>query len=160
MPTIPDDERRLRLRVALKLMALVAAVAAAGVTLAYLAGGPDRRAPAAPVRIALGDLAPGQARTVLWDGRPVIIVHRRAATRGHLAGDAAADAVARWLVAFAADPARGCPVRWLPGSGELRSTCGDARFDAAGRPLGDAAAPLAVPPHRITADGVLVLGER
>jgi ubiquinol-cytochrome c reductase iron-sulfur subunit len=149
-----DNERRLRLRVTLKLMAAAGVVAAAMVLVGYLAGSPDAT-PAPPVRrVAVDGLAPGQARTVLWDGRPVIVLHRGAGMHADAGG-----ADPAWFVALAADPGTGCPVQWRPGPGEFHSPCGPARFDAAGRPLdGSASRPLETPPHRLTADGVLVLG--
>ena len=157
MRGVPDNEMRLRLRVALKLMGTVGVLVLASVAVGYLAGGGRAESPGV-MRIPVAGLAAGEARTVLWAGRPVIVLHRDRDTRRALAAGRGADTEARWFVAFAADTERGCPVRWRPQAREFRSSCGDARYDAAGRPLaGTAGAPLAVPPHRVTGDGVLVL---
>ncbi len=154
MTRVPDSPQRLRLRVALKLMAWLALVVAVGVGLAYIVGGPERDGPAQPSakRVDVTALAPGQARTVLWQGRRVIVV------RPGGTGDAPAGST--WAVVFARDPVRGCPVVWRAREAVFASSCASARYGADGRrlPAGEGP-PLQVPLYRITDAGVLVLGE-
>lgn len=153
-----DNALRLRLRVALKLMVALALAGAAVIGWRYLGGGgPDGAR--AGARYTLADLGPGQARTLDWDGRPVIVLHRGAATVAALRRDAAAGARPAWFVALARGTARGCPVVWERARRRFRETCGDARYDAAGRPLGASApGPLRVPPHHWPDARTLVLG--
>lgn len=152
----PDPNARLRLRVAVKLLLAAAVGAFAVVAFGFFFGGPDR-GPGTVERIALGDLAPGQTRTVGYDGRAVIILHRSPETIEALAARDAAGEIPAWLAAYSRGTGQGCPVVWEPGAGEFRETCGDLRYDAAGRPLTEGHTPLEQPPHRIE-DGVLILG--
>ncbi len=142
----PHPELRLRLRVAVKLLVLTGIVGFAAVAVGFLFGGaPDRTGPV--VRVSLAGLAPGEARTVGWDSRAVVIVRRpETGARPGSAPDA------NWLVAHARGTGEGCPVLWRPSE-----TCGDARYDATGQPLGSGYPPLEQPPHRIE-DDTLILG--
>jgi Rieske Fe-S protein len=150
----PDTLRRLRLRVALKLMLAVAIAGVGLMSLRFLAGGPERPA---RLRVDLAGVAPGQTRTVGWQGRAVVVLHRRKETVAAL--DLDAGRASPWFVAFATGTARGCPVVWQAEPARFREACGDAAWDAAGRPVAPPAeAPLESPPHRITADGRLILG--
>lgn len=158
MAAVPDNALRLRLRVALKLMLLLALVVAAVVGGRFLGGG-VAEGPRASARFVLADLQPGRARVLDWAGRPVVVLHRRADTVAALRREGAAGPRPEWLVAYARGTARGCPVAWEPARRRFRETCGGARYDAAGRPLGAGAIePLAVPPHHWTDAATLVLG--
>ena len=149
MPTVPDNEVRLRLRVALKLMTWLAVAAAVAVTLAYFGGGAGPPGLPEPRRVDLSGLETGRARTILWGDRPVVVLRLGEPGSGE-----------RWLVAFASDPATGCPVRWAGAQREFRSSCGDARYDDRGQPLAGSGKALAVPPHRFAGDAILILGGR
>lgn len=156
MASAPDNVLRLRLRVALKVMVALALAGAAVIGWRFLGGGVADGS-RGQVRVVLADLEPGQARTFGWDGRPVIVLHRRAETVAALAG--AAGPRAEWFVALASGTARGCPVVWEPVQRRFRESCGDARYDAAGRPLGaDRLEPLRVPPHHWPDERTLVIG--
>jgi len=154
MTSVPDSPRRLRLRVAVKLMAWLALGFAVVVGLTYIAGGAERggRAQPSAKRVDVAGLALGQSRTVLWQGRRVIAV------RTGSGGDERAEPT--WTVVFARDPIRGCPVAWQPREGVFASSCASARYGADGRrlPAGEGER-LERPPYRITDAGVLVLGE-
>ena len=134
------------------------AVAALVVAWGFLAGGND--ASVTRSRYALAGIAVGATRTVGYRGRAVIVLHRPRALAQRLAAQGRAGPSPAWFVAFATGTSRGCPVIWEPARESFRETCGDARYDAAGRPLGgDGIAPLRVPPYRIEGD-TLVLGRR
>ena len=138
-------------------MMLLAVVAAGAIALRFVAGGPSVEAER--VRHDLAAIPPGGTRSVGWDGRAVIVLHRRPETVVALGDRLADDPTPDWFVAFARGTARGCSVVWEPRTDRFREVCADATWDAAGRSL-DGHAPLAVPPHRITAERVLILGER
>lgn len=139
-----DNPVRLRLRVAVKLLTAVAVLAAAGMALDYLGGGPPASAPAV-TRFAVADVAPGEVRRLLWNGRPVIVLRRRA-ERG-------------WLVVFASARATGCPLAWQAAAGRFVDPCSGTRYDDHGRPLdAPGPAPLRQPPHHFDTVGRLVLG--
>lgn len=149
-----DPELRLRLRVAIKLLLGLAFAACAVVALGFVFGGaPTDAGPTR--RVALADIAPGEVRTVGYDNRPVIILHRDPATREALSGDA--DPPPAWLVVYARGTGQGCPVVWQAERRQFRESCSDLRYDAAGRALQEGYAPLEQPPHRID-DGTLILG--
>lgn len=140
-----DSPRLLRLRVAFKLALALAVVSVVGVILGYLGGGrPDT--PVASARFSVDDIAPGTARRIDWDGRPVIVLRRENPPGG-------------WFVAIANGTAMGCPVVWEPAQHTFLEGCSGTRYDARGRPL-DAPelAPLRTPPHSFDAAGRLVLG--
>lgn len=159
MASAPDNALRLRLRVALKVMAALALAGVAVIGWRFLGGGVADGSRAS-ARVVLADLEPGQARTVGWDGRPVIVLHRRAQTVAALRRQGAgAGPRPQWFVALASSTARGCPVVWEPARRRFRESCGDARYDAAGRPLGAGRlAPLRVPPHHWAGERTLVIG--
>lgn len=158
MKNIPDSPLRLYLRLALKGMIALAVVAAVLVAARFLGGGADEAS--GRDRFDLSGLAAGAVRMVGRDGRPVIVLHRREATIDALGDGVADDPSPAWFVARAAGTATGCTVVWQPRRERFRESCGDAAWDAAGRPLpGTSAGPLRVPPHRITADEHLILGE-
>jgi Rieske Fe-S protein len=145
-----DPELRLRLRVAIKLLLVLACGACAVVALGFVFGGAPEH-PGPTRRIALDGIAPGEVRTVGYDSRPVIILHRDRAMREALTVDTA------WLVAYARGTGHGCPVVWQAERRQFRESCSDLRYDAAGRALQHDHAPLEQPPHRIEGE-TLILG--
>ena len=152
----PDYDARLRLRVTVKLLLGLGVMAFAGVAIGFVFGGAEDDRPTVD-RITLGNLAPGQTRTVGYDNRPVIILHRRRATIEALTAEGAAGEHPAWLIAHARGTGQGCPVVWEPELHQFRESCGDLRYDAAGRPLSEGYDPLEQPPHRIE-NGILILG--
>ena len=138
-----DNPVRLRLRVAVKLLSVVALLAALWVMLGYL-GGPAVHSPPSAGRVAVADRAPGGARRLVWEGRPVIVLRR--------AGD-------DWFVAFASARPTGCPVAWRAAASRFVDPCSGDRYDEHGRPLGASGlVPLRQPPYHFDSAGRLVLG--
>jgi len=154
-----ESEYRLKLRVALKAMLGLAAVAALVVAVDFLVGG-DAAGTGAAVRYSLAGVAPGTTRTVGFNGRPVIVLHRPEALARRLARQGRAGRHPAWFVAFATGTGQGCPLLWEPARETFRETCGDARYDATGQPLqDDGVAALRRPPYRLEGD-TLILGPR
>ena len=136
-------------------MMVLAVAVAGGIGLRFLAGGPSVEAER--VRHDLSAIPPGATRSLGWDGRAVIVLHRRPETVAALGDRIAGDPTPDWFVAFDRGTARGCSVVWEASADRFREVCADAAWDAAGRPL-KGHSPLAVPPHRITTDEVLIVG--
>ena len=157
MKDIPDSPLRLYLRLVLKGMIALAAIGTVVVAVRFLGGGADEDT--GRERFDLGELAPGGVRTVGWNGRAVIVLHRAPATVDALGAALDDDPSPGWYVAYAAGTATGCSIVWHQRRDRFRESCGSAAWDAAGRPLpGNDAAPLRAPPHRITPDERLILG--
>ncbi|WP_067561138.1 hypothetical protein [Halofilum ochraceum] len=158
MTDLPDSPRRLRLRVTLKLMMALAAMAVVVIGVRYLAGSGNSGAPDR-LRIDVSDMAPDTTRTVGWRNRPVIVLRRGPETVERLGARLGDDPSPGWFVAFANGTARGCSVVWESAARRFRESCGQATWDASGVPqAGTDAAPLNVPPHRFIGDGQLLLG--
>lgn len=140
-----DSPRLLRLRVAFKLSIAIVVVTAMGVVLGFLGGG-NTGPPTGTARYSVSDVEPGEARRIVWNGRPVIVLRHDSPD-----GD--------WFVAIASGTAMGCPVSWESTQQTFLEACSGTRYDADGRPL-DAAglAPLEIPPHHFDTAGRLVLG--
>lgn len=142
-PFVPDPARAgrlLRLRVLLKSMIAVAAV---GVVFVFFSAflsddGEENTLPG--LRVAIGDMRPGETRTLTWDGRAVL-VHRRTpeqiarlernAHRGALRDPESAKSEQpesmrgplrsgspEWFVAIGLGTDYGCPVGFLEAGGE------------------------------------------
>ena len=157
MPTIPDTPRRLRLRVTLKVMAGVLTLALGLVVLRFLGVGSTPRVERAV--FDLSTLAPGEIRRIGWNGRSVIVLHRRRATIDGLGEALAEDPSPAWLVTYDNGTANGCTLVWERQRRRLREICARASWDAAGHPFeGTAASPLNAPPYRVEDDGRLILG--
>jgi len=134
----PDQaavRRRLRLRVIAKLMLGTAFLAVVFVFLSAFLSGDKPGDPTPGLQVDIAGIAPGEVRTVIWEGRPVIVQRRTAAQRAALLGaDAARDAGLRdpasqrseqpdaahpllrstspdWFVAIALGTDYGCPVK-------------------------------------------------
>lgn len=160
MADVPDSVLRLRLRVTLKIMMALAAIAVAVVGVRYL-GGADTASAPGRLRADLADLAPGQVRTLGWQGRPVIVLHRPRALVSALGERLAGDPSPGWFVAFANGTANGCTIVWAGEARRFRESCSEAAWDGAGRPApGTDAGPLEIPVHTMTDDRQLMLGER
>jgi len=135
------NEKRLLLRAILKLMTAVALIVSAAVLVSGLFGGGGERA-STRLRVALGELAPGELRRIEWAGRPLLLLHRDAAMLAALRDPAQSaglrDADGDWseqpeglpaetrsrqpeyFVALAVGSDLGCALRWLPAGGEFR----------------------------------------
>lgn len=162
MASVPDSPVRLYLRVTLKIATLAALAFAAVVLLQYMGygGAGGSRHPGAIEQVNVATIDANEARRAGWRGGTVWILHRGDAIRSALADDGAAASVTRWFVVRDHGTRTGCPLLWYSGAGEFRETCSDARYDAAGRPLGDTGGGnLRSPPF--TADesaGVVIIG--
>jgi len=139
----PDDERRLlRLRVLAKAMLATAFLVVVFVFLSAFLSGDKPGDPTPGMRVTIGDLAPGATRTLIWEGRPIIVQRRTPDMVAALqADDATRDASLQdpssarseqpeaatgplrsvdpeWFVAIALGTDYGCPVKPLaPGVG-------------------------------------------
>lgn len=159
MKHIRASELRLYLRVTLKAMAALAVAGIVVVAVRYLGGGADDTS--GQWRFDVSGLAEGRTRTFGWEGRPVIVLRRSDATIAALGDALAGDSSPGWFVARAGGTATGCTLVWQPRRERFRESCGEAAWDAAGRPLpGTDAGPLNVPPHHFITDHHLILGER
>lgn len=162
-PTEAVNPRLLRLRVAAKLMLLLALLGVAYVFIAaFLSGAEDAESKPA-FRVDIADLAAGQTRQQEWEGRPVLI-HRRTAAEiagleqgdARLADPASEDSRqpdwattasrsrdTEWFVAIGIGMDFSCPLEFLPASDSLFQgepwsggyidTCRGSRYDPAGR---------------------------
>jgi ubiquinol-cytochrome c reductase iron-sulfur subunit len=137
--------------------------------LGSLAPAPGRGASTGPVTISLATIPAGTTRTVVWDGKPVIIRHR---TPEEIAKAAEADTES--LRDPASDSARTHDPRWLvisgvcthlgcltepQADGRFFCPCHASRFDESGRVLsGPAPKNLNVPPHRFIGGNRIQIG--
>lgn len=181
---MPEDSLlRLRLRVALKLMVLAAAVVASLVLLGTLFSGPDGHVPL-PLEVELDGIEPGSERQLSWSGRRVLVLHRDAAMLGVLAADDELyDPVSRldrrprgvdsrhrgrvpeWLVVYHESTDLGCELDLVrPGTetgwgGGFRDRCRSGRYDFAGRVYKGQPARrnLQIPPYQLQGSR-LILG--
>lgn len=126
---IPETPLRLYLRVGLKVAVLFGLAVAlyAGLRYAGLGSGADD-APAVR-RVAVDGWQPGEARRIGWSGDPIWILRRSPTTQDELG-------VGAWFVVFDRGSATGCSLLWERAAAEFREVCSDARYDAAGEPLG------------------------
>ena len=157
------EPRRLKLRVAAKLLLTVAFLAVLYVfaVAAFTGGVPIEDTPT--LAVPIDDMRPGETRQVVWDDKPVL-VHRRTPEEIAALGEARARlkdprseasrqpewATGRyrsrepeWFVAIAVGTDFSCPLRWLPASalrvggvawaGGYEDECRGSRYDPAGR---------------------------
>jgi len=140
--SVEDERRLLRLRVIAKAMLATAFLAVVFVFLSAFLSGDKPGDPTPGMRVAVGDLAPGATRTLIWEGRPIIVQRRTPVTIELLrAEDGARDAGLQdplsrkseqpeeavgplrsvdpdWFVAIALGTDYGCPIRLVePASG-------------------------------------------
>ena len=142
-PFVPDPARAgrlLRLRVLLKSMVAVAVGVVLFVFFSVFLSDDGEEDTLPGLRVAVGDLRPGETRTLTWDGRAVL-VHRRTpeqvarlerdAHRGALRDPESArseqpdtmrgplrSGSPEWFVAIGLGTDYGCPVRFLEAGGE------------------------------------------
>ena len=131
------DDRRLLLRVAVKMMTLLAVLFLIYILLAGLLSTQDHKSEYLSVSVV--DLAPGEARRVQSGSRWFMVIHLQAV----------GDAQQAFVVLRAQDPVFGCQVEALLDDAELKSVCAEARWDLQGRLLegGRDHEDLAVPAH-------------
>ncbi len=157
------DERRLKLRVAIKLMVLFAFLIFLYVALSSLGSGTDEAAAVPTKKVDISQFSAGDAEFLIWEGRPVVVYRRfdheisaleqpnffladpeskkskqpADMNTVHRSADKA------WFVAIALGTDLGCSIELLPASSELYQgqpwgggfvdTCRKSRFDFAGR---------------------------
>lgn len=124
----------------------------------------------ATVDIHLGEIAEGESKTFLWQGKPVFVWHRNAdQIRQAADGDATAsmdpakdaDRVqkAEWLIVMGVCTHLGCVPMRGGEFGGWRCPCHGSQFDDSGRVRhGPAGANLEVPPYRFLDDTTIRIG--
>jgi ubiquinol-cytochrome c reductase iron-sulfur subunit len=178
-----DNSSRLRLRVILKLMGLLATALFAFPLVSGLFSRPGGNIQL-PLEVDLQDIGAGQERRLSWNGRRVLVLHRDQAMLDALPEDAVLydpasrldrrprglsarhrGWTAQWLVVYAESTDLGCDLAVVPPGAEgqwkggFRDRCRQGRYDFAGRVYKGQPAMrnLEIPPHRI--DGTrLILG--
>jgi len=182
-------QRRLKLRVAAKLMLYFGFAGIVYVFFAALRSGDGEVRSVASLRVAVGDLPAGETRFLNWGGRPVLVYRRTDADvvslrsaderlldpeseeseQPSFAINAYRSQSADWFVSLALGTGQGCSVEWLsadpglfqgkPWTGGFRDSCGQDRYDVAGRVYKSQYAKrnLIVPQYSIDGD-TLVLG--
>lgn len=176
----PEAGRR---RALLGLTSAIGGIGAAGAAAPFIAGmRPNRKTQAAgaPVAAEIGDLTPGQLRTVTWRLKPVWLLRRSAEMTASLdspegaLSDPDSDSSLQpeycknprrsvkpdYFVAVALCTHLGCIPGRYPGGGFL-CACHGSRFDYAGRVFAGSPAPsnLIVPPHHYDGETRIVIGE-
>lgn len=145
---------------------------AACVTLPFIQSmNPSRSVRAASTTdIHLGEIAEGESKTFLWQGKPVFVWHRSAAQIAEAAkGDSTAsmdpakdaDRVqkAEWLIVMGVCTHLGCVPMRGGDYGGWRCPCHGSQFDDSGRVRhGPAGANLEVPPYRFLDDTTIRIG--
>lgn len=178
-----DSRIRLRLRVALKLMALTGLLLFGLLILRALfspVGGDVRL----PLEVDLLGIEPGEYQKLTWNGRRILILHRDAAMLAALPeADALYDPNSRfdrrprgfteghrgrvpeWLVVYAESTDLGCDLDVVPPpaapedwTGGLRDRCRGGRYDFAGRVYKGQPAMrnLEIPPYRLETDRIVL----
>lgn len=167
MPVNPiseaDQQRRLRLRVTVKVMLGVAVLAVLYVFIAAIRSGSGKVPEVATLSVNLADLLPGESRLVSWEGRPVLLYRRQDADYASLRtpderltdpwsakssqpatfASEFRSATPELFVAIALGTDLGCSVSWLapdgkefqgkPWNGGFVDSCRQSRYDVAGR---------------------------
>lgn len=158
-----SDLKRLRLRVAAKLMLAVVFFAVLYVILSVILSSDDSTRVMPTQSVSIVNMAPGDTKSVLWDGRPVIIYRRTTADIAalQLLDDRLLDADSKrsrqpdwalnefrsrapdWFVSIGVGTDFSCPLRFEPASdkpfkgqpwvGGFRDECRGSRYDLSGR---------------------------
>jgi ubiquinol-cytochrome c reductase iron-sulfur subunit len=158
-----DAQRRLRLRVAAKLMGYLAFAGVAYVFISAIMSGDGEVRSVPSLRVDISQLQPGQVQFLTWEGRPVLVYRRSNADIVQLrtVDERLADpdsgsseqpefAINDWrsqnpdyFVAIALGTGQGCTVEFMPPDNEtfqgtawqggFRDSCGKDRYDLAGR---------------------------
>ena len=172
-----------RRRALLGLTSAVGGVGAAASVAPFIAGmRPNRKTQAAgaPVAVEVGDMTPGQLRTVIWRLKPVWLLRRSPEMTAALSS--AAESLSdpdsesslqpdycknqnrsikpEYLVAVGLCTHLGCiPAR--DGADGFLCACHGSRFDFAGRVFAGSPAPanLIIPPHRYDGETRIIIGE-
>lgn len=173
-----DSAYRLYLRVIAKLMMALGAMAVVYVFLAALISGEDDENALDLMRAPIADIKPGTLKTLIWEGRPVLVFRRtpeqivtlsrvNEALRDERSVDSkqpekASNALRsndeEWFIAIALGTDYGCPLEL---KGELIvDTCRGSRYDLAGRVYAGEYADrnLVVPRYTLNEDGSVLLG--
>ena len=131
------NDRKLLLRVAVKMMTLLTVLFLAYILLAGLLNTQDHKPEYLSVSVV--DLAPGEARRVQNGNRWFMVIHLQAG----------ADPQQAFVVLRAQDPVFGCQLEAQLDAAELKSVCAEARWDLRGRLLEGSRdqEDLAVPAH-------------
>lgn len=155
--------RRLKLRVAAKLMLYLAMASVAYVFISAIRSGTGE-VPAVPsLRVIVEDMQPGESRFLTWEGRPVVLYRRtdgdivnlrteddrlldplsKKSDQPPMASNALRSESPDWFVAIALGTDLGCSIEFLPADGTFfqtkawqggfADTCRKARYDLAGR---------------------------
>lgn len=163
VPSVEDEQRRLRLRVVAKMMMYLALAGIAYVIISAITSG-DGEVPEVPgLRVDISSLQPGKVDFLIWQGRPVLIYRRsdedivglrsndpRLEDPASARSEQPADFQNAWrspepgyFVAIALGTGQGCNVVHLPAqsdefqgqpwAGGFMDNCGKDRFDLAGR---------------------------
>ncbi len=162
-PTPEAHERRLKLRVAIKVLMYVAVAAVLYVFFAAIRTGSGKVPEVPSKKVDVGDMEPGQTRFLTWEGRPVVIYRRQSAdfaqlrtpddrledenssssTQPTTAENAYRSVEPDWFVAIALGTDLGCSLEFLPPTtepfqqrpwvGGFVDTCRKSRYDLAGR---------------------------
>ena len=185
IPLKSDAPEAGRRRALLGLTSAIGGIGAVGAAAPFIAGmRPNRKTQAAgaPVAVEVGDLAPGQLRTVIWRLKPVWLLRRSAEMTAALADPAGtlSDPESEsslqpdycknqtrsvrpdYFVAVGLCTHLGCiPARSPEGGGGFICACHGSRFDFAGRVFAGSPAPsnLIVPPHHYEGETKIVIGE-
>lgn len=155
------------------------AVAAAAPFVAGLRPNRKTQAAGAPVAVAVGDMSPGELRTVIWRLKPVWLLRRSPEMTAALANPPAPlsdpdsesslqpdycknqhrSIKPEYLVAIGLCTHLGCIPGRAANDGFL-CACHGSRFDFAGRVFAGSPAPanLIIPPHRYDDDARIVIG--
>lgn len=158
-----DEARRLKLRVAIKLMLYLGMAGVAYIFISAIRSGSGDVPSVPSLRVAIGDMQPGEVQFLAWEGRPVV-TYRRTDTdivTLRTTDERLQDAISKkseqpesmandfrsaspdWFVAIALGTDLGCSIDYLPPgeesfqeqpwAGGFMDTCRKARYDLAGR---------------------------
>ena len=176
--TPADADRRLLLRVLVKLMGTAVLLAFAALLISYVL--PQRRGDErpAPTQVDLNPLAPGRILKAQWGRRPVLILHLSPAMRHALArpnpalrDPAPITPQARYRVFFDQGTDLNCPLHFVPADatavpvhpwyGGFRDRCRGSWYDLAGRVYAQQQAQrnLQAPPFSIDGRNHLIIGQ-
>jgi len=186
--TTEDAQRRLRLRVAAKLMGYLAFAGVAYVFISAIMSGDGEVRSVPSLRVDIAELQEGQVQFLTWEGRPVLIYRRSNENVVQLrtADERLADPVSSrseqpdfakndwrsqtpdYFVAIALGTGKGCTVELMPPAAEVfqgvawqggfKDSCGEDRYDLAGRVYDNqyAESNLKVPQYAIDGNTVVL----
>lgn len=168
-PAPGSDARKLqRLRVMLKMMCVFGLCAMVYVGISISTSG-DSHKQTTSMRVELAQVKPGELLHLLWDGRPVIVLHRtddqivalnsteirlqdphsENSRQPETLRNATRSSDPRWFVALASGTDLGCSINYIPQSvsvgttvlrGAFQDSCRGSYYDLAGRVLANQSA--------------------